>query len=156
VSWSSQAWSSAGEVGLTRIREFARRLHKLHRLGDDDAIDREFSAVCRAIWGFTLDDFTDDDLSWGRPPYSISDERSLNVLCLATGRGRQQARWLTAGHHAPAGPGRPSKGKRRPLRPDHDQGGWQRGIRLPVSRISSGSVETEFRSRYVYFPPCGG
>jgi hypothetical protein len=32
-------------------------------LGDDDAIDREFSAVCRAIWGFTLDDFTDDDLS---------------------------------------------------------------------------------------------
>jgi hypothetical protein len=29
----------------------------------DDAIDHEFSAVCRAIWGFTLDDFTDDDLS---------------------------------------------------------------------------------------------
>ena len=24
---------------------------------------REFSAVCRAIWGYTLDDFTDDDLS---------------------------------------------------------------------------------------------
>ena len=48
---------------LTRICEFARRLHQLHRLGDDDAIDREFSAVCRAIWGFTLDDFTDDDLS---------------------------------------------------------------------------------------------
>ena len=48
---------------LTRISEFARRLHQLHRLGDDEAIDREFSAVCRAIWGFTLDDFTDDDLS---------------------------------------------------------------------------------------------
>jgi hypothetical protein len=48
---------------LTRICEFARRLHQLHRLGDDDAIDSEFSAVCRAIWGFTLDDFTDDDLS---------------------------------------------------------------------------------------------
>jgi hypothetical protein len=29
---------------------------------DDEAIDREFSAVCQAIWGFTLDDFTDDDL----------------------------------------------------------------------------------------------
>ena len=41
----------------------ARRLHQLHRLGGEDAIDREFSAVCRAIWGFTLDDFTDDDLS---------------------------------------------------------------------------------------------
>src|SRR6516225_3974168 len=23
----------------------------------------EFTAVCRAIWGYTLDDFTDDDLS---------------------------------------------------------------------------------------------
>jgi hypothetical protein len=33
------------------------------RLGDDDAIDCELSAVCRAIWGFTLDDFTDGDLS---------------------------------------------------------------------------------------------
>ena len=33
------------------------------RLGDDDAIDCELSAVCRAIWGFTLDDFTDDNLS---------------------------------------------------------------------------------------------
>jgi hypothetical protein len=50
-------------VDLTRICEFARRLHQLHRLGDDDAIDREFGAACRAIWGFTLDDFTDDDLS---------------------------------------------------------------------------------------------
>jgi hypothetical protein len=38
-------------VNLTRICEFARRLHKLHRVGDDEAIDREFSAVCRAIWG---------------------------------------------------------------------------------------------------------
>ena len=50
-------------ANLTRICEFARRLHQLHRLGDDDTIDREFSAACRAIWGFTLDDFTDDDLS---------------------------------------------------------------------------------------------
>jgi hypothetical protein len=50
-------------VALPRICEFARRLHQFHRLGDDEAIDQEFSAVCRAIWGFTLDDFTDDDLS---------------------------------------------------------------------------------------------
>jgi hypothetical protein len=48
---------------LTRICEFARRLHRLHRFGDDDAIDREFSSVCRAISGFTLDDFSDDELS---------------------------------------------------------------------------------------------
>jgi hypothetical protein len=26
-------------------------------------IDREFNAVCRAIWGYGLDDFTDDDVS---------------------------------------------------------------------------------------------
>src|SRR5271169_2071225 len=50
-------------VNLTRICEFVRRLHQLHRVGDDEAIDSEFSAVCRAIWGYTLDDFTDDDLS---------------------------------------------------------------------------------------------
>jgi hypothetical protein len=49
-------------INLTRICEFARRLHQLHRLGGEGAIDREFEA-CRAIWGFTLDDFTDDDLS---------------------------------------------------------------------------------------------
>jgi hypothetical protein len=48
---------------LTRICEFARRLHQLHRLGNDDAIEGEFNAVCRSIWGYTLDDFTDDDLS---------------------------------------------------------------------------------------------
>ena len=51
------------DVNLARICEFTRRLHQLHRLGGEDAIDHEFSAVCRAIWGFTLDDFTDDDLS---------------------------------------------------------------------------------------------
>jgi hypothetical protein len=50
-------------VAQPRICEFARRLPQLHQLGDDDAIDQEFSAVCRAIWGFTLDDFGDDDLS---------------------------------------------------------------------------------------------
>ena len=32
-------------------------------MGDDEAIESEFNAVCRAIWGYTLDDFTDDDLS---------------------------------------------------------------------------------------------
>jgi hypothetical protein len=50
---------------LTCIYEFTRRLHQLHRLGGEEAIDEEFAAVCRAIWGFTLDDFTDDDLSPG-------------------------------------------------------------------------------------------
>jgi hypothetical protein len=60
---SQMANHAADYVNLTRICEFARRLHQLHRLGGEDAIDEEFGAVCRAIWGFTLDDFTDDDLS---------------------------------------------------------------------------------------------
>ena len=54
---------AADYANLTRICEFARRLHQLRRLGGEDAIEREFNAVCRAIWGFTLDDFPDDDLS---------------------------------------------------------------------------------------------
>jgi hypothetical protein len=73
---------------LTRICEFARRLHQLHRAGDDDAIDREFSAVCRAIWGYTLDDFDDDDLSaedhaW---PERVNDCETPFVMRLASER----------------------------------------------------------------------
>ena len=52
-----------GCVKITRICEFARRLHQLRRLGGEDAIEREFNEVCRSICGYTLDDFTDDDLS---------------------------------------------------------------------------------------------
>jgi hypothetical protein len=49
---------------LTRICEYARALHQLHHGGgDDEVLEREFNAVCRAIWGYTLDDFTDDELS---------------------------------------------------------------------------------------------
>jgi hypothetical protein len=50
-------------VNLTRICEFTRALHRSHQIGADEAIDSEFSAVCRAVWGYTLDDFTDEDLS---------------------------------------------------------------------------------------------
>jgi hypothetical protein len=50
-------------VNLTRICEFTRALHRSHQIGGDEVIDREFNAVCRAIWGYNLDDFTDDDLS---------------------------------------------------------------------------------------------
>jgi hypothetical protein len=55
--------ATAYNLTLTRICEFARRLHQLHRVGDDETIDSEFSAVSRAIWGYTLDDFANDDLS---------------------------------------------------------------------------------------------
>ena len=50
---------------LTRIADFARTLSRLHtaarhRFIDDDAIDREFNAVCRSVWGYTTDDISDD------------------------------------------------------------------------------------------------
>jgi hypothetical protein len=57
------AESAIDYVNLTRICEFIRALHQFHQIGGDEVIDREFNAVCRAIWGYSLDDFTDDDLS---------------------------------------------------------------------------------------------
>jgi hypothetical protein len=53
------------QFALTRIADFARslsRLHKAshHQLVDDDAIDREFNAVCLSVWGYSTDDISDD------------------------------------------------------------------------------------------------
>jgi hypothetical protein len=53
------------QFALTRIADFARSLSRLHRASrrqvvDDDAIDREFNAVCMSVWGYTTDDFSDD------------------------------------------------------------------------------------------------
>jgi hypothetical protein len=53
------------EFALTRIADFARSLSRLHRVSrsrlvDDDAIDREFNAVCQSVWGYTTDDISDD------------------------------------------------------------------------------------------------
>ncbi len=50
---------------LTRIADFARSLSLLHQASrrqvvDDDAIDREFNAVCLSVWGYTTDDFSDE------------------------------------------------------------------------------------------------
>jgi hypothetical protein len=55
--------SAIDYANLTRICEFTRALHRFHQIGGDDVIDREFNAVCRTVWGYNLDDFTDDDLS---------------------------------------------------------------------------------------------
>jgi hypothetical protein len=58
------AQSAISHVNLTRICELARTYDVFHQGGgDDEVIDRQFNAACRAIWGFTLDDFADDDLS---------------------------------------------------------------------------------------------
>jgi hypothetical protein len=69
---------------LTRIADFARtlsRLHKAarHRVIDDDAIDREFNAVCRSVWGYTTDDISDD-------LFPVEDHAFLDALDEAQAR----------------------------------------------------------------------
>src|ERR1700693_3604268 len=54
---------SCGE--LTRIADHTHDLDEVRWCGDDNRIDRAFSAVCNRIWGYTLDDFDDDSLSAG-------------------------------------------------------------------------------------------
>jgi hypothetical protein len=72
------------QFALTRIADFARSLSRLHRVSrhipvDDDAIDREFNAVCMSVWGYTTDDISDD-------LFSDSDHVFLDSLDEATAR----------------------------------------------------------------------
>ena len=56
----------AGSVdyeGLVRLCEHTAELDRLRQSTDDDRIDRAFNAVCKRIWGYTLDDFDDESLS---------------------------------------------------------------------------------------------
>jgi hypothetical protein len=57
--------SAFNQFALTRIADFARSLSLLHRASrhhpvEDDAIDREFNAVCLSVWGYSTDDISDD------------------------------------------------------------------------------------------------
>jgi hypothetical protein len=72
------------QFALTRIADFARTLSRLHqtsrhRFIDDDEIDREFNAVCRSIWGYTIDDFSDE-------LFSTADHAILDTLDEAEAR----------------------------------------------------------------------
>ncbi|HUI96099.1 MAG TPA: hypothetical protein VLX44_10125 [Xanthobacteraceae bacterium] len=48
---------------ILRLSDYTGELSRLGQCNDDDRIDRAFSAVCRRIWGYTLDDFDDASLS---------------------------------------------------------------------------------------------
>ena len=53
------------QFALTRIADFARSLSRLHHISrrqrvDDDQFDREFNAVCMSVWGYAIDDISDD------------------------------------------------------------------------------------------------
>lgn len=50
-------------VCLKQISLYCGELERLHLWGSDEEIDREFNRVCQTIWGYTLDDFDDDDIS---------------------------------------------------------------------------------------------
>ena len=55
-------------VAMTRIADFARTLTRLHvasrhQMIDDDQIDRAFNAVCLSVWGYTIEDISDDMLA---------------------------------------------------------------------------------------------
>jgi hypothetical protein len=72
------------QFALTRIADFARSLSRLHqasrrRFVDDDDIDREFNAVCASIWGYTIDDISDE-------LFSPADHAFLDTLDEAQAR----------------------------------------------------------------------
>jgi hypothetical protein len=48
---------------IIRLSDHTGELARLGHCNDDDRIDRAFSAVCKRIWGYTLDDFDDESLS---------------------------------------------------------------------------------------------
>jgi hypothetical protein len=48
---------------ILRLFEHTGELAQLRHCDDDDRIDLAFNAVCKRIWGYTLDDFDDESLS---------------------------------------------------------------------------------------------
>jgi hypothetical protein len=76
---------------LTRIADFARTLSRLHKAArqrfiDDDAIDREFNAVCRSVWGYITDDISDDLFSVGDHAFlDALDEAQARIFAAAQG-----------------------------------------------------------------------
>ena len=55
--------SSVSCRNVVRLADHTGALDEVRRCDDDERIDRAFNAVCRQIWGYTLDDFDDDSLS---------------------------------------------------------------------------------------------
>jgi hypothetical protein len=48
---------------IIRLSDHTGELAGLRQSDDDDRIDRAFNAVCKRIWGYTLEDFDDESLS---------------------------------------------------------------------------------------------
>jgi hypothetical protein len=55
--------NSAIHRDVVKLSEHTGELARLRECDDDDRIDQAFNAVCKRIWGYTLDDFDDESLS---------------------------------------------------------------------------------------------
>jgi hypothetical protein len=55
--------NSVGYGEILRLADHTEELAQLAHCGDDERLDRAFSAVCKKIWGYTLDDFDDESLT---------------------------------------------------------------------------------------------
>ncbi len=118
------------QFALTRIADFARSLSRLHQASrrqpiDDDAIDREFNAVCLSVWGYTTDDFSDD-------LFSDADHAWLDSLDEAHARIFAEAR--------PADPGKPGGGARRHRGKISDRAERDRRHRRTLSLLNLGPL----------------
>lgn len=51
------------KVCPVRLSTYCVELERLHLWGTDEDIDAEFHAVCQKIWGYTVEDFDEDQLS---------------------------------------------------------------------------------------------
>jgi hypothetical protein len=60
------------KVSPVRVSTYCAQLERLHLWGTDEEIDSEFHAVCRQIWGYTVEDFDEDQLS--REDHDFLDE----------------------------------------------------------------------------------
>src|SRR3569833_1311091 len=62
------SYTALNAGAMTRIADFARTLTRLHatarqQLVEDDQIDRAFNAGCLSVWGYTIEDISDDMLA---------------------------------------------------------------------------------------------
>jgi hypothetical protein len=60
------------KVSPVRLSTYCADLERLHLWGADEEIDAEFHAICRKVWGYTVEDFDEDLLS--RDDHDFLDE----------------------------------------------------------------------------------
>jgi hypothetical protein len=67
------------KVSPLRVSTYCVELERLHLWGTDEEIDAEFHAVCRQIWGYTVEDFDEELLS--KDDHDFLDELTRRRAC---------------------------------------------------------------------------